>query len=1383
MYQELRNLSEEQGQRNTNDHQAVPDNTIQVALNDNIQSDIPLSSRTCTEDEINTNQLSAKKPDSPVFTPDTLNSFSSGINAAASLFRSIEVHNLTSTLTSSIKLTHSIDNLDGKTDIAGLSTLNSATGFYNALQMHDTGGIVTSGLGLANVVTDGMVNNAIAASAEEALELSAGEAVPFVGSALSLIQGDYMGAAIGVAAMSIPVIGWIYAAYTLITSLFGSHDDPPEPKGTAETYWDTEGHLYSAITEDDDDGGKSAKTMLDNLLTPLQNYVDSQNNLALIPQRIPTVSFFQRSYAEFILNYVDETGQQVSRHYDGQGNRLNLDGSIESTLAQDFIQHATSAVVPKWEAETILAHMNSDDGQGWREAGEGAGLPKEALDRLTQTYSVLTFELPRSDSRVHENDKESRLLDVDSDGYLERTQWITANQAMLVIDKNLDNKIGGGEFLTTDQTAEMGRARNSLQWLDSNNDHILDSRDPAFAVLKIWIDINGDAVTNNGELLSLSDTGILAIDFGCIPPAIIDREGRRYELTEQHLAADVKGIHDIQVTGGVLRDNEDGITELIAQRSHDYSDEVEHIHGGGNQLPSPQEELRMVTARQIKSAEKTLFLGGGALLIGTALGAGAANAELIQHGNDAMDSMLPSSREGNAATTEGQLNGEDIFTSNVNNHNTVDKEENNIANRPSLFSLDSHLQGNDVRGEARQNNIQLGDIDKKETHEGDKHGDESLRSESNSGDGPPIFSNPQTTDEVIASEEDQGLLIDPRLLLANDFTPNAGTVLRISSVSDAAHGQVEFTPEGLIRFIPDANFHGDASFMYTATDGYGYSAQAKAHVDIAAINDVPVAVDDGFTGYEDIQFRFTQAELLANDSDVDTVTDGDVLSIISVANALHGTASLDSNGDILFTSEENYSGQASFAYTVSDGNGSQTQANVFLAINAVNDAPIIEAIEYGRPIFGYQQTSHYDPDTAQTSYTLDAVENENAARGLMAQSQLLDGSGHSFTPDTYHNGMLRPIAFNNIDATDTYFDSESGTSSSNSVDDPARQNGRIIAYDIDSDVSGFSYSIQLGPAHGHVATNVYVPASAPSNIRPDHAQDYWVGETGAWQYFSHPGDGYNGGDPFTIGVTDAEGATGTFAVNAAHHGTSQGGGGKKPVALDLDGNGLQFANLDDSNVFFDVNGDGWREHLAWVAPSDGLLVVDTEHDQTIDKPQEISFVGYNQNAYTDLDGLKSFDTNSDGVLSKLDQRWNDFAVWQDKNTNGASDSGEVKTLNEMNIIEIDLHSDGVIKSKGDVILFGESHFVRADGSTGSVGDAMFAVRMNEKISVISDHAVLDNLSNIKTDAQVAQLTLIFNQEMVATDAQNDPLGFVAITPLETPVIPSHEETTISSSTG
>ncbi len=161
-------------------------------------------------------------------------------------------------------------------------------------------------------------------------------------------------------------------------------------------------------------------------------------------------------------------------------------------------------------------------------------------------------------------------------------------------------------------------------------------------------------------------------------------------------------------------------------------------------------------------------------------------------------------------------------------------------------------------------------------------------------------------------------------------------------------------------------------------------------------------------------------------------------------------------------------------------------------------------------------------------------------------------------------------------------------------------------------------------------------------------------------------------------------------------GDSDGGAGK-PIILDLDGDGLELVALEDSSAFYDINGDGYRERMAWASPDDGFLAYDKDGDGTISAHDELSFVSYVEGARTDLEGLRHFDTNGDGQLDAGDDEWSKFRVWQDLDSDGESDSGELHTLDEAGIQSISLTSDGVERTVEGNTVFGEGSYAGENG--------------------------------------------------------------------------------------
>ena len=108
-------------------------------------------------------------------------------------------------------------------------------------------------------------------------------------------------------------------------------------------------------------------------------------------------------------------------------------------------------------------------------------------------------------------------FDHDGDGVLSKTGWVGQGDALLVWDRNANGRIDSGAELFGDFTplpngslAPNGFA--ALAALDSNGDGVLNASDPAFAELKLWKDNTLNGQTEAGELITLAEAGISALN-------------------------------------------------------------------------------------------------------------------------------------------------------------------------------------------------------------------------------------------------------------------------------------------------------------------------------------------------------------------------------------------------------------------------------------------------------------------------------------------------------------------------------------------------------------------------------------------------------------------------------------------------------------------------------------------------------------------------------------------------------------------------------------------------------------------------------------------------------------------------------------------------------
>ena len=184
---------------------------------------------------------------------------------------------------------------------------------------------------------------------------------------------------------------------------------------------------------------------------------------------------------------------------------------------------------------------------------------------------------------------------------------------------------------------------------------------------------------------------------------------------------------------------------------------------------------------------------------------------------------------------------------------------------------------------------------------------------------------------------------------------------------------------------------------------------------------------------------------------------------------------------------------------------------------------------------------------------------------------------------------------------------------------------------------------------------------------------------------------------FAVTATDKDGdttASQPITIDVSAH---------APIVLDLNGDGVHFLDH-TAGVVYDYNGTGIAHPTAWAAPGDGILVRDANHNGLVDNATEFVF---GHDGMTDLEALHA---QYGAQLDASDADFTMFAVWNDANSNGVVDPGELKSLAEAGIVSINLVSDGhsYITANGEVSVAGATTFTRADGSTGTAADAAFA---------------------------------------------------------------------------
>uniref|UniRef100_UPI003F69768E Ig-like domain-containing protein n=1 Tax=Marivivens donghaensis TaxID=1699413 RepID=UPI003F69768E len=168
-------------------------------------------------------------------------------------------------------------------------------------------------------------------------------------------------------------------------------------------------------------------------------------------------------------------------------------------------------------------------------------------------------------------------------------------------------------------------------------------------------------------------------------------------------------------------------------------------------------------------------------------------------------------------------------------------------------------------------------------------------------------------------------------------------------------------PFYLENVTPDSNGNGtNGTVVFVDANGVP-TGETLNYVEIEQIigdefNRAPEANDDTITTDED---TVVTINVLANDTD----PDGDTLTITeATVPAEQGSVEIV-NGQLVFTPSDDFNGEATISYTVSDPDGNTDTANVVVTVNPVDDAP--EALD---------DTTTTDEDTA---VTIDVLDNDS----------------------------------------------------------------------------------------------------------------------------------------------------------------------------------------------------------------------------------------------------------------------------------------------------------------------------------------------------------------------------------------------------------------------
>ena len=179
---------------------------------------------------------------------------------------------------------------------------------------------------------------------------------------------------------------------------------------------------------------------------------------------------------------------------------------------------------------------------------------------------------------------------------------------------------------------------------------------------------------------------------------------------------------------------------------------------------------------------------------------------------------------------------------------------------------------------------------------------------------------PTANGQTVATNEDTAKAIT---LTGSDVD---GDPLTYTLVSAPTRGVLSGTMPNLV-YTPGPDFYGTDSFTFVVRDPWAQSTTATVTINVAAVNDPPVAAADSVSVVKNSSNN--NLTVLANDRDVE----GDALTVTSVTQPSNGSVTVAPGGkSVYYTPNRNYRGNDFFTYAVSDGHGGTATGAVTVAV-------------------------------------------------------------------------------------------------------------------------------------------------------------------------------------------------------------------------------------------------------------------------------------------------------------------------------------------------------------------------------------------------------------------------------------------------------------------
>lgn len=456
-------------------------------------------------------------------------------------------------------------------------------------------------------------------------------------------------------------------------------------------------------------------------------------------------------------------------------------------------------------------------------------------------------------------------------------------------------------------------------------------------------------------------------------------------------------------------------------------------------------------------------------------------------------------------------------------------------------------------------------------------------------------------------------------------------------------------------------------------------------------------------------------DVTANDDD----PEGDSFSVSSFEDGENGVVSMNSDGDLVYTPKDGFSGDDWFSYTITDENGAEDTATVDVTVEEHKEVDLsINKTAQNLTASGREGFSNGAYSFDVVKFTVSVTNNSDiAATGVTVQDVTPENL------DVWKDGDSLSQTETGQAWASNYWSAWGGSAYTGSPEYVDSTNGWVTIEE--SGKSQANDRAAVGQQHGQSEGSVLWELGTPIQPGETVTLEYYGMRDTIWSYDAHYGTEYETSAQIV--------AVDQWDTNSSNNTDGETVRWISPIALDLNGdNEIGVTGVTSSiekdveaqlgrTVEFDLDADGEMDTVEWFDGSGDGILVDTAKISADGSIDGSALFGDEGGKYANgYEKLEAHDVNGDGMVSGAELAT--LALWIDDG-DAVLEDGEMQSADEAGIASISTDMTVAYDSEGRTLM--QSTATTTEGQSILTEDVWFAEAADEIIDMELMAAQLD----------------------------------------------------------